>query len=198
VAAILVVAVVSPRLDDPEWAHRAASAGVVVAIGAAEIGAVVTGKAGTGMAETGAANGMVTIGGIRTANGVGGMATGGVIPDLVLSSLAILAFRGGGVGAGVHGRAAGDILTGTTAMATRTPATVMAAMAMVTTVTVTATVTAMAAKALTANTALPLGPEWLSYSADSPVPAIIAGQSMESWGLRRGGQFEPTSKITDT
>jgi hypothetical protein len=189
-----VVAVVSPRLDDPEWAHRAASAGVVVAIGAAEIGAVVTGKAGTGMAETGAANGMVTIGGIRTVNGVGGMATGGVIPDLVLSSLAILAFRGGGVGAGVHGRAAGDILTGTTAMATRTPATVMAAMAMVTT----ATVTAMAAKALTANTALPLGPEWLSYSADSPVPAIIAGQSMESWGLRRGGQFEPTSKITDT
>jgi hypothetical protein len=184
-----VVAVVSPRLDDPEWAHRAASAGVVVAIGA-----VVTGKAGTGMAETGAANGMVTIGGIRTANGVGGMATSGVIPDLVLSSLAILAFRGGGVGAGVHGRAAGDTLTGTTAMATRTPATVMAAMAMVTT----ATVTAMAAKALTANTALPLGPEWLSYSADSPVPAIIAGQSMEFWGLRRGGQFEPTSKITDT
>jgi hypothetical protein len=123
------------------------------------------------------------------------MAASGVIPTLMLSSLAILASRGGGVGAGVHGRA-GDILTDITAMATRTTATVMdiPAMDMVTTV----TVTAMAAKALAANTALLLGQEWLSYSVDSPVQAIIAGQSMECWGLRRGGQFGPTSRITVT
>jgi hypothetical protein len=179
VVAILAEAVV--LLDAPEWV----------------LGAVATGAVAIGMAETGAVPGMDAIGGIRTANGVGGMATGGVMPSLTLYSLAILAFRGGGVGAGVRGRA-GDILTDITAMAirimaTRITATVMDIPAMGMVNTVTGTVTAKAA-----NTALLLAQEWLSYSADLPVPAIIEAQSMESWGLRRAEQFGPTRRSTGT
>ena len=71
------------------------------------------------------------------ADGVGGMATDGVSPGLMLSSSAVLAFRGGGAGAGVHGAGAGvhrragdgrDILLDPTAMAMRT-ATDLTAMA---------------------------------------------------------------------
>jgi hypothetical protein len=140
VVAILAAVVVS--LDGPEWPHGAGVIGVV-AIGMDAIGAAVTG--------------MDAIGGIRTANGVGGMATNGVMPSLMLSSLAILAFRGGGVGAGVHGRA-GDILMDITAMVIRTTATrtMATVMAMVTTVTVTGT--AMAPE-MAANTALLLNRE---------------------------------------
>jgi hypothetical protein len=70
------------------------------------------------------------------ADGVGGMAVDGGSPRLTLSSLAVLAFHGGGAGAGVLGvRDGGDILLDSTAtapntvitarMAMETPATVM-------------------------------------------------------------------------
>jgi hypothetical protein len=114
----------------------------------------------------------------------------------------ISAFRGGGVGAGVHGRA-GD-LTDITAtairiMATRITATVMDIPAMDTAITVTGMDMATAANlAKAANTAPLLGQEWLSYSADSPVPAIIMAQSMESWVLRHAKQFGRTRRSTDT
>ena len=66
------------------------------------------------------------------ADGVGGMAVDGGSPRLTLSSLAVLAFHGGGAGAGVPGQA-GDGLdptatappTVTTGMAMEIPATVM-------------------------------------------------------------------------
>jgi hypothetical protein len=148
------------------------------------------------MVETGAANGMVTIGGIRTVNGLGGMAAGGVITGLPLSSLAISAFHGGGVGAGAHGLVDGAGAIPTTATAIMVMETLTAtAMAMVTTVTAMATITVTV---MTANTALLLGHEWLSYSADSPVLAIIAGQSMAFWGLKRGEQFGLTRRRTGT
>ena len=66
----------------------------------------------------------------------------------------ISAFRGGGVGAGVHGRA-GDILTDITAMAIRIMATPITATVMGTVKTVTGTV---AGKAVV-NTALLPGQE---------------------------------------
>src|SRR5947207_14880353 len=47
---------------------------------------------------------MVT-GETRTADGVGGMATDSFITGIMWSSLAVLAFPGGGVGAGGHGQA---------------------------------------------------------------------------------------------
>ena len=133
---------------------------------------------------------MVTIGGIRTANGLGGMETNGVIPRLMSSLLAILGSHGGGVGAGVRGQAG----------ATATPTTATAIMVTGTlTATTTDTVTPMAMEMdMVTNTALPPNREWPSYSADWLALAIIAGQSMESWDRRRGGQFGPTNKTTDT
>ena len=70
-----------------EWARLMAPAGAAIGTGAA-----------TGTAP-------VVIGGIRTAVGVGGMAIDGVTQGIMWSSLAVLAFPGGGVGAGVHGLA---------------------------------------------------------------------------------------------
>jgi hypothetical protein len=90
------------------------------------------------------------------ADGVGGMAVDGGSPRLTLSSLAVLAFHGGGAGAGVPGaRDGGDILLDSTATAT-TPNTVTTArMAME----IPATVMGMAtdlATAMQAKTAPPL------------------------------------------
>ena len=58
------------------------------------------------------------------ADGVGGMVVVGGIPHLTLSSLAVLAFHGGGAGAGAHGQAGDgrDILLGPTAPNTVTTA----------------------------------------------------------------------------
>ena len=66
------------------------------------------------------------------ADGVGGMAVGGGPPRLTLSSLAVLAFHGGGAGVGVHGRAGDgrDILLDPTATATAPPTVTTADMAM--------------------------------------------------------------------
>ena len=60
----------------------------------------------TGTAATTGTAALV-IGEIRMANGDGGTGTGGVIPAIMWSSLAILAFPGGGVGAGARGPAVG-------------------------------------------------------------------------------------------
>ena len=82
------------------------------------------------------------------------------------------AFRGGGVGAGVHGGAAAG------AGATHTDITA-------------ATVPAM-------DTAIAVDLEWPSYNAGSLGPAITMAPSMESWGLGLEEQFGPTSATVDT
>ena len=93
------------------------------------------------------------------ADGVGGMAVDGGSPRLTLSSLAVLAFHGGGAGAGVPGAGvpgAGDgqdILLDSTATAPNTVTTARMAME------IPATVMGMAtdlATAMQANTAPPL------------------------------------------
>jgi hypothetical protein len=84
-----------------------------------------------------------------------------------------------------------DILT--TAMATGT----VTDMVVTGTGTDTATTTATIAK-IANTTAVPLGRAWLSYNGDSPGLAIITGQSTEFLGLRRDGQFEPTSPTMGT
>ena len=88
------------------------------------------------------------------ADGVGGMVVDGGSLHLTLSSLGVLAFHGGGVGAGVHGRVGdrGDILLDRTAMAPHTVTT--AGMAMEILATVMETVTDLPpAPAMQANTA---------------------------------------------
>src|SRR5215471_7865388 len=102
------------------------------------------------------------------ADGVGGMAVDGGSPHLTLSSLAVLAFHGGGAGAGGPGAGdRGDILldstvtvpnTVTTATAPNSVTTVRMRMAME----IPATVMGMAtdlATAMQANTAPPLDRE---------------------------------------
>ena len=90
------------------------------------------------------------------ADGVGGMAVDGGSPRLTLSSLAVLAFHGGGAGAGVPGaRDGGDILLDSTATDTAPNMVTTARMAME----IPATVMGMAtdlATAMQAKTALPL------------------------------------------
>ena len=138
--------------------------------------------------------------------GTTGMAIGIIITVTILSSSsAISAFQGGGAGAGdIQDIMAMDIRMATTgtAMAIRTDTAAMVTEVMdtVTTATVTAMdmATVLAANTVAANTALRLGREWPSYNGDSHAPAIIAGQSMESWGLRRGAQFELTNRSTVT
>src|SRR6266496_3916289 len=80
------------------------------------------------------------------------------------------AFHGGGVGAGVLGPVGvGPTHTGTTA----------------------ATVPVM-------DTAIAVGLEWLNYRAGSLARAITMALSTESWDLRLGEQFGPTSATADT
>jgi hypothetical protein len=173
-----------------------------VGTGVAGTGAVGTGAVGTGVAGTGAvavATGAVAIGIVATgavaigmvAIGKTGTTIGAImITTTMMSSLSVAsAFHRGGAG---DGDTRMDITaTGTlTAMGIRTA---MATGAMDTVTTVTVMVMDIAT---VAGTALPLGREWLNYSADLPAPAIIGAQSMVSWGLRLGGQFELTSRTT--
>jgi len=90
---------------------------------------------------------------------------------LTTSSLsATSAFHGGGVGAGVLGRVGvGATRTGITA----------------------ATVPVM-------DTAIAVGLEWLNYRAGSLAPATTMAPSTESWDLRLGEQYGPTSATADT
>src|SRR5215468_11005106 len=142
------------------------------------------------------------------ADGVGGMAVDGGSRPLTLSSLAVLAFHGGGAGAGVPGAgdggdilldstatAPGDILLDSTATAPNTVTTARMAME------IPATVMGMAtdlATAMQANTAPPLDRGYPNYNSDSLVPVIIAGQSMEPSGPRRSKQFAPIWRTTVT
>src|SRR5436190_22106537 len=89
---------------------------------------------------------------------------------LATSSLsATSAFHGGGVGAGVLGRVGvGATRTDTTA----------------------GTVPVM-------DTAIAVGLEWLNYRAGLLAPVITMALSTESWDLRPGEQYEPTSATAD-
>ena len=182
-----------------EWA-RAARVGAVLmgtepaigtdpAIGTAPtvIGAAATtGMARIGMATTGTATGE-----IRTANGVGGTATSGVIPGTTWCSLVILAFHGGGAGAGALGQAAG-------AGDTRT---VITATVILTTVAATATAIVTAtdmAPSTSLSTGVAANPESPSCNGGWHGLVITVDPSTESWGLKRGVQSGRTSKNTVT
>ena len=80
------------------------------------------------------------------------------------------AFHGGGVGAGVPG--------GVGAEATHTDTTA---------------VTTTAATVPVMDTAIAVGLEWLNYRAGLLVPVITMALSTESWDLRLGEQYGPTS-----
>src|SRR6266436_5984491 len=108
--------------------------------------------------------------------------------------------RGGGAGAGFR-PGAGAIRTGTdtmvmaTRMATATVPRTATAMEAPNTVT-TGTVMDMAIMEM--DTAIPAGPEWLSYSAGSLAPAITTGPSMEFWVPELAGLFAHTRLTTAT
>src|SRR6266496_3621203 len=99
----------------------------------------------------------------------------GIIDSIISTTLttsslsATSAFHGGGVGAGVLGRVGvGVTRTGITA----------------------ATVPVM-------DTAIAVGLEWLNYRAGSLARAITMALSTESWDLRLGEQYGPTSATAD-
>src|SRR5438046_7560243 len=100
----------------------------------------------------------------------------GIIDSIISTTLttsslqATSAFHGGGVGAGV--------LRGVGARAIRTAITA---------------VTTTAATVPVMDTAIAVGLEWLNYRAGSLARAITMALSTESWDLRIGGQFGPTS-----
>src|SRR6266436_6105529 len=92
---------------------------------------------------------------------------------LTTSSLsATSAFHGGGVG----------VLRGVGARAIRTAITA---------------VTTTAATGPVMDTAIAVGLEWLNYRAGSLARAITMALSTESWDLRLGEQFGPTSATMD-
>src|SRR2546430_2852121 len=92
---------------------------------------------------------------------------------LTTSSLsATSAFHGGGVG----------VLRGVGARAIRTAITA---------------VTTTAATVPVMDTAIAVGLEWLTYRAGSLARAITMALSTESWDLRLGEQFGPTSATMD-
>src|SRR5436190_12290874 len=94
---------------------------------------------------------------------------------LTTSSLsATSAFHGGGAGVGV--------LRGVGARAIRTAITA---------------VTTTAATVPVMDTAIAVGLEWLNYRVDSLARAITMALSTESWDLRLGEQFGPTSATMD-
>jgi len=182
-----------------EWA-RAARVGAVLmgtepaigtdpAIGTAPtvIGAAAT----TGMARIGVATIGTATGKIRTADGVGGTATGGVIPAITSCSLAVLAFRGGGAGAGALGQAvgAGDIHTVTTATV------------ILTTVAATATAIVTAtdmAPSTSLSTGVAANPESPSCNGGCHVLAIIMDPLTECLGRRLVVQSGITNNNTAT
>src|SRR5438067_4091422 len=104
----------------------------------------------------------------------------GIIDSIISTTLttsslsATSAFHGGGVGAGVLGWVGvGATRTDTTAGTTTA-----------------ATVPVM-------DTAIAAGLEWLNYRAGSLARAITMALSTESWDLRLGEQFGPTSATMD-
>ena len=179
---------------EAEWA-RAARVGAVLIGTEAAIGTaptVIGAAATTGMARIGVATTGTATGKIRTADGVGGTATGGVIPAITSCSLAILAFRGGGAGAGALGQAAGAGDTRTVITATVILTTV-AAMATRTTVTATDT-----APSTSLTTEIAADPESPSCNGGCHGLVITVDPSTESWGRKHGAQSGRTSKNTVT
>lgn len=159
-------------------------------MGVAEIGTVTT----TGTTAT-------AIGKIRMANGVGGTGTNGVIPAIMLSSSATLAFPGGGVGAGAPGPVGVGAVTrmGMDITATRIPT--MAAVVILTTVTAMDPVTATAmdtAPSTNLSTAVAASPELPNFSGDCHALVITADPLTESLGQKRDAQFRRTSRSTAT
>ena len=164
-----------------------------VAIGVAEIGTAGIGAGaiiGTAAAVTGE---------IRMANGDGGMGTGGVIPGLMWFSSVILAFPGGGVGAGAHGQ----VTDGVTHMDMEdmdiTVMTIPTTAAVVTPTTVTATTdTAMDTEPSTnLSTAVAANPESPSCNSGCHGLVITTDPLTESSGHKRGAQSGRTSKSTE-
>src|SRR5437773_6704779 len=102
----------------------------------------------------------------------------GIIDSIISTTLttsslsATSAFHGGGVGV-LRGVGARAIRTGITAVTTTA-----------------ATVPVM-------DTAIAVGLEWLNYRAGLLAPVITMALSTESWDLRLGEQFGPTSATMD-
>lgn len=185
----------------PEWAQAArvgaaltgTAAGLRIVTGVAAIGAVGTGAVVSGARVIGTATGK-----IRTASGVGGTATSGVIPGRTWCSSGILASRGGGAGVGALGQAAGDIPMDITATVILTTVAVTV-IPITDTVTDTATDTAMdTVPNISLSTAVAPNPESPSCSADFHALVIIADPSTEFWDRKRVAQSVRTSRITAT
>src|SRR5262249_20480543 len=175
-----------------------------------------------GMAITGRAVATVIgiiIGEIRTADGVGGTVTDGVLPEPASCSLAALASRGGGAGAGVLGQTgagagaaagageeAGDPLTATTvtgpiipitAMATDTAPGIRLRTASLSTASL-STASLSTASLSTVSTETAANPESPSCNDGCHGLAITMAPSTESLVRRPGAQSGITSKHTAT
>jgi peptidoglycan DL-endopeptidase CwlO len=177
--------------------------------GAAATGTVI------GTAPTGTA--LVATGEIGTADGVGGTATDGGIPGIMWCSLAILAFPGGGVGAGVRGLAgdgAGATRMDITATVTRTTAAMVTAMETVASTSLstetvaspslsTDTVASISLSTDTAastslSTEIAASPESRNCNVGCNALAITTDPLTESWGHKRGAQSGRTNRSTAT
>jgi hypothetical protein len=178
---------------------------VPIVLGTPPIGMAETGTGALRVVAIGAAattGTAVVIGEITMANGVGGTVTDGVIRGPTWCSSAILGFPGGGVGAGAHGQAAGDIPTDI--MATAIPIT--AATVVIPTMDTAVGMVMEADTALNTNpstetnpgTEVAANPESQSYSAGCHALVITTDPWTESLGHRRAGQFRHTSRTTAT
>src|SRR5262249_44186236 len=170
-----------------------------------------------GMAITGRAVATVIgiiIGEIRTADGVGGTVTDGVLPEPASCSLAALASRGGGAGAGVLGQTgagagaaagageeAGDPLTATTVTDPIIPITAMAtdtALSISLRTASLSTASLSTASLSTVSTETAAKPESPSCNDRCHGLAITMAPSTESLVRRPGAQSGITSKHTAT
>jgi len=170
-------------------------------------GAVATGTAlergivtGTALAATGTAP--VVTGEIRTADGVGGMATDLSMRGTTSSSSEALAFPGGGVGDGVHGLA-GDGAGATRMDITATVIPTTAAMVLLTMVMAmdTAASTNLSTDTVASpslSTEMAASPESPNYNAGCNVLVITTDPLTESWGHKRGAQSGRTNRNTAT
>jgi len=162
------------------------------------------------MAITGAAVIGTIIGEIRTADGVGGTVTDGVLPETTSCSLAALAFHGGGAGAGALGQAgvgagaqAGDPLTVITAtvilLMVADPAIPITATATDTAPSTSLRTVSLSTVSLsTVNMETAANPESPSCNDGCHGLAITMDPSMESLGRRLVAQSGTTNKHTAT
>jgi len=152
----------------------------------------------------------IIIGEIRTADGVGGTVTGGVLPGLTSCSLAALAFHGGGAGAGALGQAgvgagagtlAGDPRTVTMVILTTVvdPAIPITAMATDTAPSTNLRTVSLSTVILTTvSTETAANPESPSCNDGCHGLATTMDPSTECLGQRPGAQSGITSKHTAT